>query len=59
MQVALQEALLGLSHMDAAQRCLGKGVCRDQSQAVEPHLMNAVDCLWRWWVMLQDRTSQG
>ena len=45
VQVALQEVLLGLTDVDAPQGGLGEGVGGDQSQAVQPHLVDTVDSL--------------
>ena len=45
VQVALQEVLLGLTDVDATQGRLGGGVGWDQSQAVQPHLVDTVDGL--------------
>lgn len=42
VQRPLQEQLLGLRQVDATQRSLGQSVGGHQSQAVHPHLMDAV-----------------
>jgi len=45
VQVPLQEVVLGLTDVNAAQGCLGEGVGRDQSQEVQSHLVDTVDGL--------------
>lgn len=45
MQGALQKALFGLRYVDATQRSFRKCVGRNQSQAVHPNLVDAVDSL--------------
>ena len=42
VQRPLQEELLGLRQVDAAQRGLGQGVGGHQGQAVHPHLVDTV-----------------
>lgn len=47
VQVSLQEVLLGFTDVDAAERRLWEGVGRDEGQAVQAHLVDAVDGLRR------------
>ncbi|MED6256379.1 hypothetical protein ATANTOWER_024795, partial [Ataeniobius toweri] len=48
MQRPLQEELLGLREVDATQGGLGQSVGGYQSQAVHPHLVDAVYRLKSW-----------
>lgn len=45
VQVSFQEALLGLTDVDSSQRRLGKRVGGHEGEAVQPHLVDAVDGL--------------
>lgn len=45
VQVSFQEALLGVTDVDSSQWRLGKRVGRHEGEAVQPHLVDAVDGL--------------
>lgn len=45
VQGTFQEPPLRLGQVNTAQRSLGQIVGRHQSQTIDPHLMNGVDCL--------------
>lgn len=47
VQVSLQEVLLGFTDVDASEGRLWEGVGRDERQAVQAHLVDAVDGLGR------------
>lgn len=47
VQIALQKVLLGFTDMDASQWSLWEGVGRDEGEAVQADLVDAVDGLGR------------
>lgn len=47
MQVSLQKVLLGLTDVDASKRRLWEGVGWNKSEAIQAHLMDTVNGLYR------------